>query len=63
MFAYLSVECPPRLVAPRTRTQAQMEKNLVRLKENFIHVNYFDILFKEERKQKLSKIKNKTHTF
>lgn len=40
-----------------------MEKNLVRLKANFIHVNYFDILFKEERKQKLSKIKNKTHTF
>lgn len=49
-FAYLSVECPPKLVDPRIRIQVQMEKKLVRLKENFIHVNYFQNLFKEERK-------------
>lgn len=50
MFAYLSVECPPKLVHPRIRIQVQMEKKLVRLKENFIHINYFQNLFKEDRK-------------
>lgn len=50
LFAYLCVECPPKLVDPRIRIKVQTEKKLVRPEESFIHVNYFGNLFKEERK-------------
>jgi len=45
IFAYLSVERPPKLVDPGIRIQVQTEKKSVRLRED-----YFGNLFKKKRK-------------
>lgn len=56
MFAYLSVECPPKLVHPRIRIQVQMEKKISKIKGKLYSHKLFSELI--QGRQKMKAIKN-----